>query len=160
MTPLARMYAKLCREQSQAEHSTELHPRRVARRLGDSPPGRAFRALSAHANRLAPAFKEALGPGHRFDLLAGLVVAKMFSGSRYLLLDHLTEPERSYRGTLLGLKHGVDCARLLTHVATAGRQPLMAGWCARMLAERLPLLADAEDALAWFAAHPGRAIAR
>ena len=158
MTPLDRLYNKLCREQSQAEHSTELHPAREARRLGDTPPGRAFRALAANANSLSPSFEAALGPGHRFDRLAGLVVAKMFSGSRQLLLDRLTEPERSYRGTLLGLKHGIDCARLLSRVATHASKPAMARWCAQMLGERLPLLAIAEDALAWFADHPGRAL--
>ena len=159
MTPLEKMFEKLCREQAQAEHSTELHPAREARRLGATPPARAFRALSDHARQLQPAFVEALGPGHLIDRVAGRLAAKIFSASRHLVLDHLTEPERSYRGTLLGLKHGVDCARLLTRVATNVGEPALARWCTQMLAERVPLLAAAEDALAWFADHPGRAIA-
>ncbi len=159
MSDLEKLRAKLCRELAQSEHSADVHTRREARRLGDVAPARALLALGEHAREQRP----------RFDSLAcrrqperGLQIARavgeMFSTLRNLLFDRMIDTERSYRGTLLGFRHGVDVTRLLREVALRIGDDRLLQFCDEWLEQRIRLLHEAERQLAWFADVPGRAI--
>jgi len=148
---------KLCRELAQAEQSAVVHPAREARRLGNSPPGRALAAISEHARSLRPEL-EVLCTPQPFGIRVGQLVGKAFSALRTALFDRLIDAERSYRGTLLGLRHGIDLARLLREVALRRDQVGLIHFCERLLVERTALIEDAETALTWFAEEPGSAL--
>jgi hypothetical protein len=153
---LRRLRNKLCRELVQSEHSAIVHCAREAKRLGDVPPAHALRALSEHAEQLRPTLEPLLGftrGKHVADL-----VGEMFSLLRHGVFDRLLDTERSYRGTLLGLKHGVDAVRLLREVTVCSNETDLLRWCDRFLAERLPLIERAEHAMVWFAERPGHAL--
>ncbi len=60
----------------------------------------------------------------------------MISLARYLVVDHLIDAERSYRATLLGLRHGLDVIRLLREVAERDGDRALALWCEDTLVER------------------------
>lgn len=159
MTDLHRLSAKLCRELSQSEHSAWVHARREARRLRDLPPGRALREISAHAGATRPRFealmrrrRQRIGPG------LGRAVGAAFSALRHAVFDRILDAERSYRGTLLGLRHGADVLRLLRAVAAREGDLDLAIFCDEVLVERLVLLERAERALAWFADRPALAL--
>ncbi len=159
MDDLQKLRAKLCRELAQSERSADVHTRREARRLGDVPPARALLALGEHAR----AYRS------RFDAIAcerqpeaGLQLARaigqMFSTLRKHLFDRLIDTERSYRGTLLGFRHGIDVSRLLREVAVRVGDDHLVGFCDEWLPTRLELVATAERQLAWFADVPSRAL--
>ncbi|WP_437278919.1 hypothetical protein WME90_48235 [Sorangium sp. So ce375] len=148
----------LVRELFQTERSAMIHPRIEADRLGDVPPARAMRAVSAHAeaalSEICPLLRERELP----ISAGGLAVGEAFSALRERLADHLLSTERSYRGTLLGMRHGVDLVELLQYVATVEGDTPLAAWCARWLSMRKPLVEVVADELAWFAARPARAM--
>ncbi|WP_437590031.1 hypothetical protein [Sorangium sp. So ce1000] len=150
--------ASLVREVFQTERSAMIHPRIEAERLGDVPPAHALRAVSTHAeatlSELPPLLRERGLP----TSVGGLVVGEAFSALRDRLADHLLSTERSYRGTLLGMRHGVDLIELLQYVATVEGDAPLAAWCARWLSMRRPLVEAVSDELAWFAARPARAM--
>lgn len=136
-----------------------MHTRREARRLGDVPPAHALAALGEHAR------------SHRteLDLVAcrnqperGLQIARAigqtFSALRTLLFDRMIDTERSYRGTLLGFRHGIDVARLLREVAIKAGDERLVTFIDDWMPRRLELIAHAERALAWFAEVPKRAL--
>ncbi len=159
MEDLERLRAKLCRELAQSERSADVHTGREARRLGDVPPARALFALGEHARFERP----------RFDKLAcrrqperGLKIARfigeMFSIVRNLIADRIIDTERSFRGTLLGFRHGVDITRLLREVAIRMGDAELLAFCDSWMERRLPLVHDAERQLAWFAEVPKRAL--
>lgn len=142
----------------QTERSAERHGRREAARLGDSAPGAALRAIVAHAERVNAelprlAEREDVPRATRTVRLLGAA----FSLARTTVIDRLIEHERSYRGTLLGLRHGVDLVRMIRHVADAAGRVEIAGFCTRWLEEREPLVARVEQAMTWFAHHPAAA---
>lgn len=144
----------LMRELFQTEQSAERHPVREAERLGDSAPAQAMRAVSEHARRVL-AELPAVATGHELpDSAVGRGVGLLFSRVRDTIADKLVDAERSYRGTLLGMRHGVDLVRLIRHVADASGQVEVAGFATRWLEEREPLVAAVEQALSWFAQHP------
>jgi hypothetical protein len=90
----------------------------------------------------------------------GAALGTLFSESRQRIADHLFDAERSYRATLLGMRHGTDVARVFeVAAALAGRQEL-AQWAHTWLAARTPLVREAERQLVWFAAHAEHALAR
>ena len=70
----------------------------------------------------------------------------------------MIDTERSYRLTLLGLKHGVDATRLLREVVALTNDVALLKFCDLVLVERLCLVEDAEQALAWFAENPETAL--
>jgi len=70
----------------------------------------------------------------------------------------MIDAERSYRATLLGLRHGVDLARLLHEVAMRGDDPALRELTRRICTEREVLLANAVDTLRWFAEQPRLAL--
>jgi hypothetical protein len=153
-SPYEPLRIKLLRELFQAERETAVHPAREARRLGASPPGIALRALAKHGavalNQLSRI--SAHGRGMRSTL--GRLVGESVSLARYLVVDRVIDAERSYRATLLGLKHGLDLIRLLHEVAERDGDVALALWCEDTLIARESLVEDAERALAWYAAEP------
>jgi hypothetical protein len=151
---------RLGRELSQTETSAERHGRREAERLGDAAIARPLRQAAEHAR---VTLRELTSQPELVMLgvsPAGRATGLVFSLVRDAVVDRLLlDLERSYRSTLLGLRHGVDLIRLVAHVAeTVGSAPI-ADFCERWLAVRLPLVDDVEDGLAWLARHPARALA-
>lgn len=148
---------RLWPEVFQAERSAERHPLIEAERLGEWPPGVPMRLVSAHAtNALAQAHVLAEARG-----VDGKALGKSFGESFSLLRDNaadlLLDLETSYRGTLLGIRHGIDVLRLLRHAAEGDTE--LQRWADDWLDERVRLCAAVQDQLAWFAAHPAIALA-
>ncbi|HTL33271.1 MAG TPA: hypothetical protein VL326_09110 [Kofleriaceae bacterium] len=158
MTPLRKLYTKLCRELAQSEHSAIVHSRREAKRLGEVPPAKALSALGAHAVSLRPRLATLMATRQPLGALLGRTVGQMFSTLRQVLFDRLIDVERSYRGTLLGFHHGIATARLLREVCERLGDVHMAGFCDDLLAGRVPLVEAAELEVTWFAHTPARAI--
>jgi hypothetical protein len=158
MSDLDKLRTKLCRELVQSEQSARIHPVREARRLGKVPPAAALRAIASHAELLRPRFEALQHRDHldRFGLVSS--IGKLFSALRHAVFDRMIDAERSFRGTLLGLRHGVDTARLLREVARRAGDIYLFAFCDELLAQRLPLIAKAEASLTWFAEQPGRAL--
>ena len=149
----------LFRELRQAERSAELHARREGERLTGAPLA-ALTAVSAHATGVNRALPELLRAEKLPLGRVGSAVGALFSTIREAVADRLVEHERSYRGTLLGLRHGLDTVRMIRHVADACGRVEIGGFCTRWIAEREPLIAQVEHAMSWFAHHPKRAVAR
>lgn len=147
----------LAHEMFQTEQSACDHPRVEADRLGDVPPARALRAVAGHATaalaELTPLMRRnklVVSPG-------GRAVGAAFSRVRDHLADLLLSSEKSYRATLLGMRHGVDLVELVMSTARADDDPELADWCERWLEIRRPLVEAAARELVWFAEHPERA---
>ena len=158
MTPLHKLYSKLCRELAQSEHSAIVHTRREARRLGDVPPAVALRALGAHAASLRPRLNALMATRQPLGAMVARSLGQAFSTLRHFLFDRLIDVERSYRGTLLGFHHGISTARLLREVSQRLGDTHMAGYCDDMLFDRVPLVDEAEREVTWFARIPTKAI--
>lgn len=149
--------SNLMRELFQTEQSAKTHSLVEAKRLGDIPPAHALRDVSAHAALILEELP-ALAKGRNLPVsVGGRATGVMFSVVRDHLADALLSSEKSYRGTLLGMHHGIGLVGLIQHVAIADGDPLLAAWCARWLETRKPLVEAATQATAWFAAHPERA---
>jgi hypothetical protein len=159
MSDLEKLRAKLCRELAQSEHSADVHTRREARRLGDVPPARALLALGEHARQQRLRFDALAGKRQpQRGLQIARAVGEVFSTLRNLVFDRMIDTERSYRGTLLGFRHGVDVTRLLREVAVRLGDDRLRQFCDEWLEQRIALVHDAERQLAWFAEVPARAI--
>lgn len=149
--------ANLVRELFQTEESAKHHPMLEAERLGEVPPAMALRAVAAHARRTLAELPPLV---RRHDLPVsngGRRVGAAFSTIRDRLADLLLTAERSYRGTLLGMRHGVDLVILIQSVARMEGDTSLANWCDHWLERRRPLVEAAAQELAWFAANPARA---
>lgn len=157
MSDLHKLRTKLCRELAQSEESARIHPVREARRLGKVPPAAALRAIADHAELMRPRL-EALMREQPAGRRLGRWFGQLFSALRHGLFDRMIDAERSFRGTLLGLRHGVDTARLLREVARRADDVYLVAFCDELLARRLPLIAKAEGTLSWFADQPRRAL--
>jgi hypothetical protein len=148
----------LSRELFQTETSAALHCRREATRLGDTSPAKALHAVADHADAVLvelPLIAERNGlPVSE----AGRGVGAMFSQLRDKLFDLTIDSERSYRGTLLGCRHGLDVVRVVQHVAIQQGMTDLDGFCAAWLNTRIVLVQKLEDELAWFAHHPDVAL--
>lgn len=154
-----KLSASLMREVFQTERSAELHCIREAARLS-GPPATALRACAIHAVRVNRELPQLARQAQLPVRNAASAIGRAFSALREVIFDRALDEERSYRGTLLGLRHGVDVVRMLQHVADAsGRLPL-AEFCTQWLAEREPLVGDVARAMSWFALHPEVAVAR
>ena len=109
------LFVELC----QTEESAIEHPRTEAERLAATPPAAALLAVSAHAERLrleleAIARAEDLG-----TTTLGAKIGDALSVMRDFVIDRTVSREKSYRGTLIGMHHGVDVVRLVRHTAVA-----------------------------------------
>lgn len=146
-----KLIRKLGRELFQTEMSARLHCRREADRLGDVAPARPLRAAAAHADE---ALKSMVEHTRRWELplsFAGAFMGIAFSTAREFVLDRLLSSELSYRGTLLGMKHGVDLVKMLNQLAQREGDAGLTKWTDNWLRTREALVLDAEAQLAWFA---------
>jgi len=118
---------------------------REATLLGNSPPGVAMYAIARHAElvhaRLAVHAIDTPSDAHRW-----------FSRIRRLAheLDRVIRLERSYRAVIGVVRASLDTARMLQFVARDRAELSLARWCERLLAERAPLVTDAEACFRWF----------
>jgi hypothetical protein len=158
-TELKRLREKLCRELAQSEHDAVIQTTREASRLNMCPPAEKLRAIAAHAEHLRPRLDALMVPDQPVGIRVGRVVGEVFSGLRHFLFDRLLSTERSYRATLLGLRHGIDVAWLLRDVARREEHIRLFRFCDDLIAEREVLVREAERALVWFAEHPQIALA-
>lgn len=149
---------KLCRETAQSEYDAHLHTRRHARRLGDCPPGDALVAISQHAEAAWPRFVVAASLERGLGIELARWTAMLFSNLRHFALDRIIDAQRAYRATLLGLVHGIDCARLMRQVALLRGERALVTWCDDVIPEREDLLQHASRALLWFASEPAVAL--
>src|SRR5687768_16483285 len=112
-----RLLPSLLAELYQAEHSVCRHTMREADRLGPIPPASAMRVIGAHANLAVDEIEALLRERHVSLRTFGGVVGDAISFVRELVFDRVVDLERSYRGTLLGVRHGIDLVRLLRTAA-------------------------------------------
>jgi hypothetical protein len=152
-----KLLRSLGRELFQTEASARLHCKREAERLGDAPPAAPLMKAAAHAEQaLKSLWRRGIGrqvPGS----VVGAVAGVLLSNVRELFLDRVIRGERSYRGTLLGMRHGVDLVFLLKDVARQEGDIELEVWCDDWLSVRVPLVQQTEASLAWFAEHADRA---
>jgi hypothetical protein len=158
--PSHALLRNLTRELFQTEVSASLHARREARRQPGTAPANALLAVARHAdlasNELWQLARKHDLPRSSFGMLLGLA----FSEARQRIADHFIDAERSYRGTLLGMRHGSDLMRIFEATAEhVGREELVS-WARSWLAIRDPLVKEAERELAWYATRARRALAR
>jgi hypothetical protein len=156
---LRKLEQKLCRELSQSEHSAIVQPRREARRLGDVPPAHALLAISEHAKAVRPrldALIERRTSARGIEI--GRALGELFSVVRTFVVDQMIDTERSYRGTLLGLDHGIDIVRMLAVISARDGDEHLAMFCDEWLTQRLALVDRARGELAWFADQPTLAL--
>jgi hypothetical protein len=147
----------LMMELMRGERAAIRQPRRDAQRFGKAPPAQALRAVAEHAEKNLPTLREValrhdLAPG-RLMVIAGSLLAM----ARHRISDRIVETERSYRDTLLDLRHGLDVMKLLRRIADASGLVELGGFCTSWLEEREPLVERVEGAMSWFASHPRRA---
>lgn len=90
----------------------------------------------------------------------GVLMGALFSEARERVADHLIDAERSYRGTLLGMRHGTDVVRMFAATARHANNAELAEWAEAWLERRDALVKEAELHLDWFAFHAQRALAR
>jgi hypothetical protein len=153
------LVAILLPELFQAEESARVHPKREANGLGPCPPATAMLAVSDHAAAALPRFRAiAEARGHR-AAEGGAVVGRVFSALRTLGSDLFLSREKSYRATVLGVRHGIGVVAFLEDAAIASGDQELADACADWLATRGPLADALEHELAWFAEHPDLAMA-
>jgi|GEM_PF-2595456 len=153
-----RLRISLMREVFQTERSAASHCAREAERLSQSQPASAMRACALHASQVNHELPAIARAANLPVSAAGSMLGRLLSVVRNRIADRLVEEERSYRGTLLGLRHGIDVVRMLQHVADASGQVELGGWCTRWLAEREPLVETVGKSMRWFALHPAAAI--
>jgi hypothetical protein len=150
------LFRKLARELFQTETSAVVHGRREASRLAGTPVASALLQIAAHAE----ASLATLPPSFRQDmtLKLGEPVGKLFSNVRQLFVDRMIDRERSFRGTLLGCRHGIDLVRLLQPLAVRLGEASLAEWCTNWLETRERLVEQATRQLTWFASHAEEAV--
>jgi hypothetical protein len=154
---LRSLCKSLWRELFQTEMSAVQHCRREAERHAGATPGLAMLDVARHASMVLEQLP-VLAVQHELPVsTGGLAMGAIFSELRQRVGDHFVDAERSYRGTLLGMRHGADVVRMLRHVAQEAGAPGLVTFCDTWLSVRLPLIGQAEDQLSWFAGHAERA---
>jgi hypothetical protein len=141
----------------QTERSAQRHPALEAQRFEGTPLAAPLRAVSTHASQVLAELPKLAAARGLSRAEAGRHVGRLFSTLRDRIADHLIDAERSYRGTLLGMRHGIDLVQLLSAVARTKSDAQLADFCEAWLQTRTGLVKDVEAQLAWFAAHPERA---
>lgn len=148
----------LTRELFQTETSALRHSNREADRLGDTPPAVALRQVAAHASSILEQLPALAERNAMILSKGGAAVGELFSQLRDKFADALIDSERSYRGTLLGMQHGLGVVHLLRHFAAVNGKPDLAQFCLSWIAVRTPLVEAVRDQLQWFAEHPTEAV--
>jgi hypothetical protein len=148
----------LTRELFQTETSAVRHSKREAARLGDTAPAHALRSVAAHAEEVLPQLPQLAERNGLIVSKGGMVVGELFSQTRDKFADMLIDSERSYRGTLLGMRHGVDVVRLLEEFARSVDNAELTQFCTQWLERRQPLVQEVDAELRWFAQNPDEAV--
>jgi hypothetical protein len=148
----------LTRELFQTETSAVRHSNREADRLGNTPPALALRQVAAHASSILEQLPALAQRNGMIVSKGGAMVGELFSQVRDKLADALIDSERSYRGTLLGMQHGLGVVHLLLHFASVNGKSDLEQFCLSWIAGRTPLVEAVRDQLQWFAAHPSEAV--
>ena len=152
------LLVSLSRELFQTETSASRHCRREAARLGDSGPAAALLAVADHADAVLLELPKLAQRNNMPVSRGGALTGELFSQLRDKLFDMLIDSDRSYRGTLLGCRHGIDVVHMLQHLANVVGKADLDAFCAAWLSTRTVLVQRVEDQLAWFARHPGHAL--
>jgi hypothetical protein len=87
-----------------------------------------------------------------------MAVGKLFSVIRDRLGDRTLRRERSYRATLIGLRHGVDLVQLMLDVARQAGHAELVSFFEHWLSKRTPLVEAVARELQWFAERPSVAL--
>jgi len=158
--PSSALLRTLFTELVQTERSAEVHPKREAERYPGTPPAIAMLRVAAHAAAMRPqlvvlAETYGLESGESTGTTLGEALSKM----RELFIDKLVQTERSYRATLVGMRHGLDIVSLIRSVAYTSGAVELAQWCDGWLEQRPALVSEVEVAMHWFASNPETAIA-
>ncbi len=160
--PAQALLRTLVLELFQTERSASLHCAREARRFPGAPPARALQDIANHARvalgELDLMTRDGNLPASRPRELLGRSIGAFLSKLRQTVLDRLVDAERSYRGTILGVRHGVDLVRLVQSTALGSGDYDLARWCSRWLDRREAMLQRAVDELVWFAENPELAV--
>jgi phosphatidylserine/phosphatidylglycerophosphate/cardiolipin synthase-like enzyme len=158
MNDLQKLHSKLSRELAQSEQSARVHPVREARRLGDVPPAAALLAISEHARAIRPRLEAIQQRESRIGIGAGRAVGQTMSALRYLVFDRFLDVERSFRATLLGVRHGLHVALLLREVASQENDVFLVNFCTDLIDQRGRLVENAQRSMSWFAEEPTGAL--
>lgn len=153
-----KLLDNLTRELFQTETSAVRHSNREAERLGNTPPAAALRSVAAHAKSV---LGELPGLAERNGMTiskGGMLVGELFSQVRDKLADRLIDSERSYRGTLLGMQHGLGVVQLLQQFAEVTGKSDLDRFCQEWLQARTPLVKYVQAQLGWFARNPSEAV--
>ncbi|RYE84786.1 MAG: hypothetical protein EOO75_17700 [Myxococcales bacterium] len=158
LSPEDKLFRSLFRELFQTETSASEHCRVEAERLGlSTSPARAMTAVAEQADRI---LAELPGLAQQRGLppsAGGKAVGKLFSVLRDDAADVALSMEQSYRGTLLGMRHGMDLVAILERVAERRQDGGLVRWCERWREQRTPLVVAAEVQLGWFAINAAEA---
>jgi hypothetical protein len=144
-----RLLDKLVREVVRSETQACEHAPREARRSGETPPVATLREVASHAEAMRPRFHQAL-EAHEVPIGRGGLSTTLMS-LRHLVVDRVQDPERTYRGALLDLRHGIEVVRVLREIAHLEELFGLIRWCDDWLSARRTLVARVEAQLGWFA---------
>jgi glycine/D-amino acid oxidase-like deaminating enzyme/nitrite reductase/ring-hydroxylating ferredoxin subunit len=153
-----KLLRHLSHELWQTEVSASQHCRREAERLGDTPPARALLAAAEHADSVLDELPRVTQGRPLAKSGIGMAIGKVFSEVRDTIADKLLTSERSYRGTLLGLRHGLDLVHLLHNAAKRAQDEALVAFLDSWLRKREPLVEEVVAQLGWFAELPERAL--
>jgi hypothetical protein len=145
------LLGRLLAEMAQSEKSASEHARKEAARLGEAEaPAKAMLAIAEHAERSLPVLEAFCENGTR---QVSEAIGSAFSVIRDALTDRVVSAEKSYRGSVLGVHHGIGCAVLARAVAGTRRRMEVVDFCDRWLDERRALADACEHQIPWFATH-------
>jgi hypothetical protein len=149
---------KLFAEILQTERSAKQHGTVEAERLGNGPPASALRAVAEHARIAEHALRSIAERRQYGSTQAGSGFGSLFSIIRNWFADFMLTAEQSYRGTLLGMRHGYDAVSLFRAASRVDADEELAEWCDAWLRSRAPLIEAVAAALGWFAENPELAV--
>lgn len=69
---------------------------------------------------------------------------------RHLVIDRVSDPEKSFRTALLDLRHGIEVVKLMREVSRRVELFGLIRWCDDWLGARRTLVARVEAQLPWF----------
>ena len=148
-----RLLDRLIREIYRGEVHAAEHAARQEKLIGDVAPVLALREIAAHALAMRERF-EAIVRG--YDLQTGRNgFSATLSSLRGLVPDRMVDPERTYRTSLLDLRHGIDVVKLAREVARSEELFGIIRWCDDYLGARRTLVARVEAQLVWFVEQAG-----
>lgn len=145
------LFEKLGFELFQTEESAVEHCAREAARLMGTPLASPLLQVAGHAKASLSSLPSSVRARPRMKL--GRALGGVMSVVRNAFVDRMIDRERSFRGTLLGMRHGIDLVRTLGPVGKRAGDAELVHWCDRWLMARVPLVEDCAAQLSWFSAH-------